>query len=197
LKLLKTCKMYKMTTYEEQIFKTLTINEENLTSAIEISEFIPKVKGKLISDFWIMVKNELDNISKNSNFKVFLDEDILNPISKLYLYKNDNHIFRITYEHLSNNLSIGLWIWLTNCNQDKTKEYKSKVVKNFEGWHTTSDWWLMYKDCENFSLIDTLIKLIQSNNVENFAKIKAQELFDFATENENHLNYMIENCSNK
>ncbi|OQA97076.1 MAG: hypothetical protein BWY22_01443 [Bacteroidetes bacterium ADurb.Bin217] len=189
--------MYKMTTYEEQIFKTLTINEENLTSAIEISEFIPKVKGKLISDFWIMVKNELDNISKNSNFKVFLDEDILNPISKLYLYKNDNHIFRITYEHLSNNLSIGLWIWLTNCNQDKTKEYKSKVVKNFEGWHTTSDWWLMYKDCENFSLIDTLIKLIQSNNVENFAKIKAQELFDFATENENHLNYMIENCSNK
>ncbi|SRX73373.1 hypothetical protein [Aequorivita antarctica] len=189
-----------MSKYDDEIFKTLTIDEENFSSAFEIYQHMGAVVDKMVSKFWYAVKRELEELTKDTDFKVEIYENNFAHNSKLYLYLEPNKDFRFTYEHLGQNQNIGLWAntFQDKVNIEKTNAYKMSVRKNFDGWeHTTSNEWIAYKSTgEDFSKLSSLIKILP-NNIEDYPRIKAQELFDFAEEYKQHLQHLVTYCSNE
>lgn len=184
-----------MSEYENRIFAMLTSNEEKLKSALEIAKHINGIKKQLITQFWKNVEKELYTLIQVSNeeFKVKLDADIFHPNSKCSLYLQNDTKARLIFEHLSNDQCMGLWFQNQLFDMSKINAYRNQFQNDIT-YFSNHTWWLAFKEMnENFNNFDSLVMILPNNSIE-YSKEKAQELFDFAVENKEHLKYVINNC---
>jgi hypothetical protein len=184
-----------MSEYENRIFDTLTASEEKFKTASEIAKHFNGTKKKLITQFWKNVEKELKLLiaENEEDFGVVLDSDIFHKNSKCFLYIENNRKARILYEHLADNQSMGLWIDNQNFDMAKINNYIATHG------HEITDvinhaWWVSYKNInENFNSFDSLVMILPNNSRE-YSKRKAQDLYEFAVANKEHLKYVINNC---
>jgi len=69
-----------MSTYQDEIFNYLT-KKDNFFSAYEIFQVFPEVKNKLIEQFWIAVKDELEELSKKNDWEIEISENVFDTYS--------------------------------------------------------------------------------------------------------------------
>jgi len=184
-----------MSEYENRIFNTLTASEEKFKSAFEIATHINRIKRKLIIQFWKNVEKELNIliIENKQDFKLFVDVDIFHKNSKCFLYLDNNKKAGLIYEHLASDQSMGLWMDFTKLDMEKINNYRAinehKIIN-----YINHGWWFSYKNLnENFNNFDSLVMILPENSII-YSKRKAQDLFDFAVGNKEHLKFIINNC---
>ncbi len=186
--------------YDEKVFEFLTETEENFSAACEISENFPKIKDRLVEEFWEEVKGELKRKVEEGKKGWKIEKDYTkNKWSKLGFCFADGDI-RVIFERLSGsegyNLCYGLWI-----NERKKERFEEKIRqyteeiknirKNLEDDREITDnkWYLAV--CENtgydFQTRGTLeqmetLKRILPHNRSEFANELANLLFEFTEE---------------
>jgi hypothetical protein len=173
----------------------LTSSEEKLKSAFEIANHLNMVKRELMVQFWKKVEKELIILVKerDQDFKVVLDSDIFYANSGCSLFLENNTKAGFIYEHLSGDQCIGLWIKSPEFNMQKIDSYRNEFQNEITNF-STSSWWVSFQSInENFNNYDSSIMILPHKS-EEYAKVKAQNLFDFAVENKAHLQYIINNC---
>jgi len=186
-----------MSEYENRIFTMLTSSEEKFKSAYEIADHLNMVKRKLIVAFWKNVEVELKRLVEinKEEFKVVLDSDIFYNNSGCSLFLENDGIAGFIYEHLSGEQCMGLWLESPKFDMQKIDSYRSEYKNEIPNL-CNHPWWVSFKNInENFNNFDSLLMILPDKTME-YAKIKAQDLFDFAVTNKEHLKYIINNCLN-
>lgn len=184
-----------MSEYENRIYTMLTSSEEKLKSAHEIANHLNMVKRKLIVAFWKNVELELRHLVEinNEEFTVILDADIFYNNSGCSLHLENNTKAGFIYEHLSGDQCMGLWFDNPTFDIRKIDSYRTEQRNKITNYHTSS-WWISFQNTnENFNDFDSLQMILPHKSME-YAKIKAQYLFDLAVENKEHLKYVLNNC---
>ncbi|MBW1616081.1 MAG: hypothetical protein JRJ49_06020 [Deltaproteobacteria bacterium] len=163
-----------MSQYEEALFEYFT-KEENFIAAYEISDIFPKVKKKLVEDFWFKAKDLIEEKLKSlpedyKKWEVKISDDISDKESSLSIQLKDNHSIMVKFEKLLRRRFFtyyGLWVDRHNDKLDRGSISKHadkiKAIKELEGeedgrfikWDYTN---------ENFEDIETLKKNITSRN---------------------------------
>jgi hypothetical protein len=173
----------------------LTSSEEKFKSAVEISNHLNMVKRKLVVQFWKNVEVELKYLVEinNEEFKVILDSDIFYSNSGCSLFLENNSKAGFIYEHLSGDQCMGLWFKNPEFDMRKIDNYRIEQQYKITNYSTYS-WWISYQNInENFNNSDSLLMILPDKSME-YAKIKAQNLFELAVGNKEHLKYIINNC---
>lgn len=187
---------------EEALYNFLT-EEENFSTMLDIVdnkfEFVRK---KLLEDFWVSCKNELDKLNEKADKKweIGMSDNIFERWSQLWIYKKKwlyetkSELVPITvvFESLTQDLHFGVWL-----DADNNKKWNVENVKNyFQGteisktYKTGLTWWALRKDHEiNFSNNKYLSEITPLNR-ESKVKELAQTLFDLANDLEQELEEM-------
>ena len=184
-----------MSEYENRIFDTLTASEEKFKSAHEIADHLKMVKDKLITQFWNYVADDLKKlVDLNDNeFEVVLDENLFYKNASCSIHIKGNRQAGFIYEHLSGDQWMGLWFDNSLFDMSKINLYREDQ-KDKITYNCNYLWWLSFKDLhENFSTRDASM-MILPNKARDYAKMKADDLFNLAVENKEHLKYIINNC---
>lgn len=184
-----------MSEYENRIYTMLTSSEEKFKSAYEIANHLNTVKRKLIVSFWKNVAVELKHLVEinNEEFKVVLDSDIFYNNSGCSLFLENDGIAGFIYEHLSGEQCMGLWFESPKFDMQKIDSYRIEYKNEIPNL-CNHPWWVSFKNInENFNNFDSLLMILPDKYME-YAKIKAQDLFNFAVANKEHLKYIISNC---
>jgi hypothetical protein len=187
-----------MSEYENRIYELLTSSEDKFKSSFEIANRFDKVKWKLIKDFWVSVKEELEKLieENNEDFSVELDSDILRQYSKCYVYLDNNINTRILYQNLAEDQCIGIWVDAFKVDQEKVNNYTRATGVDIQNL-STNTWWVSLKYIsEDFRDLDSLTLILPEYSLAK-SKIKAKELFDYALVNKEHLRGIAANCFNK
>jgi len=174
-----------MNTYEDEIYKFVA-TKENFKSAIEISNLLPEIKGRLITDFWDLVKNEIeDYINKNGkNWVLSMKKD-----GHLYIDINNQKDLRIYFAGRygkcyygigSNNYKNGL------LDEKRVEKYINEEALYKEMKKTSwSVCWIEFNQ-ENFTNIQTLIKILPEER-DVFKDEIVNHILNFTIENEIHI----------
>jgi hypothetical protein len=181
-----------MSTYQDEIFNYLT-KKDNFFSAYEIYQAFPEVKKTLIEQYWQNVKDELIELTKNTNWKVELSENVFETYSKLRIWLNGpNEGFGIVIEKLHGESYHGLWIDVNNKQLDRARidEYTSKI-EVIKGMKKNNYWLGWTYSGVNFDSIETLKKILPDNRME-FAHEFATMLYKLAEELNNDVLKMSE-----
>jgi len=168
-----------MSTYQDEIFNYLT-RKDNFLSAYEIYQAFPEVKNTLIKEFWLAVKDLLEELIKTNNWEIEISENIFDTYSYLCIWFNES--FCVAYEKLHGQTYHGLWVDFNNKQLDRTKI--TEYVSNIESinWMKKSNNWLGWTYTGvNFDSIDTLKKILPDNRID-FAKELATLLYELADE---------------
>lgn len=184
-----------MSEYENRIYKMLTSSEEKFKSAFEIANHLNMVKRKLLVQFWKNVEKELNILvnERDQDFKVELDKDIFYANSGCSLFLKENTKAGFIYEHLSGDQCMGLWFENPKFDIPKIDSYRIEQQNKITNYNT-SGWWISYENVnENLNSFDSLLMILPDKSVE-YAKLKAENLFELAVENKEHLRYIINNC---
>jgi len=184
-----------MSVYEERIYTMLTSSEEKFKSAYEIANHLNMVKRKLIVAFWKNVEVELKYLVEinDEEFEVVLDSDIFYSNSGCSLFLKNSTKAGFIYEHLSGDQCMGLWFENPRFDILKIDSYRIEKQNKITNYSTYS-WWVSYQNIdENFNNFDSLLMILPDKSVE-YAKIKAQNIFELAVENKEHLKYLIHHC---
>jgi hypothetical protein len=178
-----------MSTYQDEILNYLT-KKGNFLSAHEIYQTYPEVKKKLIEQFWMHVKENLESLYENQDFKIELSENIFDTYSSLSIYKSSIPNFAIVFEVLHGETYYGLWINPEDKTLDRimidTYCEKIEALRSMK----KNQWWLGYKSIgANFNSIETLKKILPENRMV-YAEELAKMMFDLFVALQNDIKLM-------
>jgi hypothetical protein len=160
--------------YEDEIFNFLT-SEQNYLALVKAKEHFPKVKKRLIENFWTKVFEGLKNhYANNQIWVVKKDSNVEHPLSKVYIYRSDidwvksNELppFLIGWERLSQSYPYyGFWV------NEKSEKYDfQKIIEYFRDnkksiapeMDDIDGWWGIWDSPNdiNFDKEETLIALL-------------------------------------
>ena len=145
-----------MSTYRDEIFNYLT-KKDNFFSAYEIYQLFPEVKNTLIKQFWLAVKSSLEELAKETDWKIKISDNIFETYSSLTVWVDDS--FGVRFEKLHGQTYYGLRVDFDNKDFDRTKidEFALKI-EALNGMKK-SNWWLGWTYAgANFDNIETLKK---------------------------------------
>jgi hypothetical protein len=182
----------------------LLTTPKNYASTVAIHDQFQLIKQKILLDFWLDVKSELER-TNTSSWKVFMNEGAPEGNSKLGFYHptysneaENISSFLIIFEKLSGKVLYGLWFNRTEGVQNL--DYKAtceKVKEQFPAWiaGSGSGWFaaIRYTN-DDFGSPSQLIKILPANRdgvVKQYAETlrnSLSELEQFAFENGKILN---------
>ncbi len=173
--------------YDEAVFEFLT-KEENFSAVCEISENFPKIKDRLIKEFWGEAKEGLKRKVNEKEKKWDIKEDFIDkPWHQMGFWFASGNI-RVTFEYLSSNLLYGLWRNPDNKEkfEEKVKQYteeiETRLKNNREMKYTSHSFLAAYKLTDyNFKTNETLKRILPHNRSE-FANELADLLFELTEE---------------
>ena len=167
-----------MSLYDDEIFKYIT-TRDNFETAFEIYQEFPKVKNRLIEEFWLQTRKELEQITEDTIWNVSYS-DIFDTYSHLGLKLSDKPAFKVIYEVLYGQTYFGLWY-----DRDKGVLNREKINRQLEGIEEhlsprKSQWWIGWDyDNSNFSEMETLKKILPKNR-EGIPKEYAEFILELA-----------------
>lgn len=175
-----------MDTYENEIFEFVA-KKENYKSAVEISNLLPKIRNRIITDFWEDVKMKIEET--NNNWIVKLSKNVFDEYSYLQISKKEwQNKINVRYEKLHSNFYHGIHTNNLNIrdiyNKEEITQYfeKQDLPLNFNH----AFFYSYHQDNENFSIIQTQIKALPEER-DNFVNEVANFLINFLIENEKHI----------
>lgn len=156
-----------MDLFEQTLFN-FYIEPENFKTAVEVDKYLPVVKRQLLVEFWIEVRNEIEELIRKagSDWNLYMSEDIFAGYSKISL---DNKLWYEDCEPVSpfqfrwSNLTTQpIWGIHNNLNSKKwdIKAMHNRIQKLPEtsSYNIKHDWWALgsshtinfnnYKDVE-------------------------------------------------
>ena len=175
-----------MDTYENEIYEFVA-KKENYKSAVEISNLLPKMRKRIVKDFWESVKIKLKE--ENNEWIVKLSDNVFDEYSYLQISKNEwKNAVNIRYEKLHSNFYHG--IHTNNLNIKEIYE-KEKIIEYLEKENLPINFnhaffYSYHQDNENFTTLQTQIKALPKEK-ENFVNEVVNFLINFVTENEKHI----------
>lgn len=174
-----------MNTYENEIYKFVA-TKDNFKSAFEISNMLPEIKTRMITDFWNLIKNKIEDYIKTNemNWDLSMEKD-----GHLYIDINNQKDLRIYFANRYNKCYYG--IGSNSYKKGKLDDERiQKYIKDenlYKEMKKTS-WsicWIEYNQ-ENFANIQTLMKILPEER-EAFVNEIATHIINFTHENEIHI----------
>lgn len=181
-----------MTAYENEIFQFLTI-PNNFDSFVRMISHYENVKRELITRFWTAVRNELLSMTKDSVWRVTMDNNLFATYSKIYLYKdhwmdNGRLILTIAWESLSNKPYRGLLLYMDTKGINMSEIRAAAIQFRPNDFTTDSNqWWAWWQygnaDFNNASALGDILP----DKIDIAAKTWANELYELAISCEHKL----------
>lgn len=145
--------------YEDEMYKFLT-EEDNFIYAHELSEKLPQIRERLLSEFWNLVESEVIE-SMPKGFVFGKDENLFQQWGRFWLHYPKEDRVHFCYSEMTRNMGVGIWLNKAIL----TPEQFTQMLKLKEGnkalqpWNQ-HDWWFITKPHYNFFDFNTLIKVL-------------------------------------